>query len=471
MQTAREIDKNGFLTIVGCPISSFGIFDYSAGQVGLDGDPNRIVKVYRPESAVKDPEAIDSFKNIPFIDNHEMLSGFEGDEDNTAPEEYGVDGVLTGNVYYDKPWMRGDLKVFSRRLKKAIDSGKVDLSLGYDCEFIIQSGEFDGQPYEVVQTTLRGNHIALVDVGRVPGARVLDGRCFDHLCLTTVTPSNEDLDMPKPLKGKARDNAVEQLKSLIPALEQFLNEESTEAAHQDEVEVKAEEKDSTEEREEVMVDPEVKAEAEETPEGEEKFEVETESQAGGELPQLISQIEALIAKLKGGAVGDEEEVEAEVKDEEEVEVKAEDVSPCDKAEDVVSGLQNSNVKGASVEKDDKPTKAAKASPGPAKGEHSMASDSAVAAFYADSARKNSLYQRLSKVVGAFDHATMDSKSVAKYGAKKLGLKCVDGAEFDVVDNYLRGVEHGQKQRVVAKQKAAADSAATDEAFEAWLKGE
>ena len=40
MQTAREIDKNGFLTIMGCPISSFGIFDYSAGQVGLDGDPN-----------------------------------------------------------------------------------------------------------------------------------------------------------------------------------------------------------------------------------------------------------------------------------------------------------------------------------------------------------------------------------------------------------------------------------------------
>jgi len=70
MPTAREVDKNGFLMVKGCPISSFGIFDYSAGQLGLDGDPSRIVKVHRPESAVSDPEAIASFMNVPLINDH-----------------------------------------------------------------------------------------------------------------------------------------------------------------------------------------------------------------------------------------------------------------------------------------------------------------------------------------------------------------------------------------------------------------
>lgn len=473
MQTAREVDKNGFLTIKGCPISSFGIFDYSAGQVGLPGDPNRIVKVYRPESAVNNPEAINSFKNVPFIDDHEMLSGFEGDEYNTAPEEKGVDGVLTSEVYFDSPWMRGNLKVFSRRLRRAIDSGKVDLSLGYDCDFIVQSGEFNGQPYEVIQTNLRGNHIALVDMGRVPGARVLDGRCFDHLCLTTVTPSNEDKSMA--LNKQARDNAVEQLKALIPALEQFLNEESTEPAHQEgaapaaAAPVDASTTEGGEGENQSQAPPaggegggegsaEVPPANAEQAATAEAAPAADPAAAGGELPQIISQIEALLAKLKGGANDG-------------VPAGMDNDLPSGKAEDVVEGLQEGGHSGSPLEKDDDPTKNPKASPGPAKGEHSMASDSAVSAFYADSARKNSLYQRLSKVVGAFDSATMDSKAVAAYGAKKLGLKCADGAEFDVVDNYLRGVEHGNKVRNENIQTQAADSAATDAGFEAWIKGE
>ncbi|MGQ4806653.1 DUF2213 domain-containing protein, partial [Escherichia coli] len=129
MPTARRIDDNGFLLVSGCPISSFGIFDYSAGQLGLPGDPMRIVKVFRPESAVNDPAAIDSFKNVPLINDHEMLSGFQGDKENTAPEDYGLDGVLTGNVYYEAPWMRGDLKVFSRKMQNDLANGKKDLSL------------------------------------------------------------------------------------------------------------------------------------------------------------------------------------------------------------------------------------------------------------------------------------------------------------------------------------------------------
>ncbi len=465
--TSREVDKNGFLTIKACPISSFGIFEYSAGQIGLPGDPNRIVNVYRPESEVNHPEAIESFKNVPFIDNHEMLSGFEGDEENTAPEEYGIDGVLTSNVYYKAPWMRGDLKVFSRKLRRAIDSGKVDLSLGYDCNFVVQSGTFNGIDYEVIQIDLRGNHIALVDVGRVPGARVLDGRCFDHLCLS-VRPSNEDDSMnPKGKKpgsikpaitGKgmdkaARDNAIEQLKALIPALEQAMQEQGGAA------EVSTEVEQPNGQSVEVTHEPTASGEGEAHVEVEpaqpdtENNEGEGEPNGGGdELASLIQRVEAVLSKLESGATaGDESSVEVG---------------------DRTEGLQGENSSpGSDLETDDEPTKVEKASPGPKGGSNTMANDSAVRNIYADIARKDALYKRLSKVTGAFDSATMASTDVAKYGVKKLGIKCKDGAEFDALDAYLNGLERGNTMRQQTTTKSAADSAATSAELDAWIKGE
>lgn len=463
--TARSVDRNGFLEVKGCPISSFGIFDYSAAQVGLDGDPNRIVKVYRPESAINDPAAIESFKNVPFIDDHEMLSGFEGDESNTAPEDYGIDGVLTSNVYYEKPWMRGDLKVFSRKLRNAIDSGKCDLSLGYDCDFIVQSGEFNGIPYEVIQTNLRGNHIALVDVGRVAGAKVLDGRCFDHLCLSVNRPSEEDKSMPKPTMDKAtRDNAVEQLKALIPALEQFLNEEGQEPIHQEgaptseqpldagnepaQAEPSAPEGGAEPAAPEGGADPAAQAAAAEEPAAE-----PAAPEGGDELAQLIARVKQICAKLEGAPTGDEELPGA--------------------AEDAVNGLQqNEGTQGAQADIDNEgKTEAPKASPGPSAGTNTMAKDQAVRDFYADSARKDAIYQRLSKVVGTFDCATMDAAAVAQYGVKKLGIKCKDGAEFDALDAYLAGRDQGMKAAPAPAHTKVGDSAVADAPeIDAYLKG-
>ncbi len=32
-RSKRKIDENGYMTIEGCPVSSYGIFQYSAGQL------------------------------------------------------------------------------------------------------------------------------------------------------------------------------------------------------------------------------------------------------------------------------------------------------------------------------------------------------------------------------------------------------------------------------------------------------
>lgn len=498
--TNREQDANGFLLVKACPITSFGIFDYGAGQLGLPGDPNRIVKVFRPESAVNDPAAIESFKNVPLINDHEMLSGFQNDKGATAPEDYGVSGVLTGNVYYDAPWMRGDLKVFSREMQAALASGKKDLSLGYSCDFHAKPGVWQGQPYEVVQDNMRGNHIALVDEGRVPGARVLDGLVFDHLNFA-VRPSTDTEESEMVRKGKAFDNAVQQLKALLPALEQFLNQEGQEPEHQDAgatggmggaagseseggaaVATPVSGAEETDKGGAVAVKPEAGTPVTvEHPEGGEaggaegaggEGGAEGGEAAGGEagggenVEALISEVEAVLAKIKaamgGGQVGDEGDNDGEG------------------TTDSTQGLQEVNQgEGGAVcaDGDEAGGKGAgategqgKASPGPSAGVHAEAGDSALQRFYGDLAVKTGLYDRLSPIVGAFDHKAMDARAVAVYGLKKLGLKAAKGAEVVALDSYLTGraaAKQATQQRI---QKTAADSAAVVDEMDAYLNG-
>jgi hypothetical protein len=106
-----------------------------------------------------------------------------------------------------------------------------------------------------------------------------------------------------------------------------------------------------------------------------------------------------------------------------------------------------------------------ASPGPSAGKHAGA-DAALRNFYADAARKTSLVDRLSKVVGAFDGALdlarATASDVAAYGVTKLKLKDVKkGQEVVALDAYLSGLEAARGGAVAAPTQVstqAADSA-------------
>lgn len=484
--SARTQDQNGYLLVKGCPVSSFGIFQYSAAQVGLDGDPNRIVNVFRPESAVSDPEFISSLQVVPLINDHEMLSGFQGDKSATAPEEYGVDGVMFG-VGYAKPWTRGDLKIFSRSMQSDLSSGKKDLSLGYTCDFLMESGTFDGQQYEVVQTNMRGNHIALVDVGRVPGARVLDGKklCFDSLDFSVQFNTTGGEIMPRTRRA-LDSNTVEQLKAqlkaLLPTFEQFLSEEATEPSHQggeggaagaeaggETPQAGAEAGQAAAaggETGSAEVSAGQAAQPTEGGEGEEDNTGAATGAAGGEegaagaaegggamsLEDAVAQLEDLLGKMRaamgqGGEGGDEG--------------GAMNGEGTEEGQDTVEGLEGTAREGADGEGANLGEGGQGRAPeGPAAGAHTGA-DAALRGFYADLAVKTRLYERVSKVVGAFDSAAMDARGVAAYGIAKLGLKGIPkGSEVNALDGYLAGLEAGRKRSTEhATQQRAADAAA------------
>ena len=128
---------------------------------GYPGNPNDIVKVYRPMEELMRPETIESFKLLPFIDDHTWL-GLKGIDTGSLP----FTGITGEGVYADAPYLRSNLKVFSEELKADIMSGKVELSPGYLYDVYLQPGVWNGQPYQYVQRNLRGNHLALVMTGR-----------------------------------------------------------------------------------------------------------------------------------------------------------------------------------------------------------------------------------------------------------------------------------------------------------------
>jgi hypothetical protein len=488
-QSAQSIDKNGFRKIEGCPVSSFGIFDYSAAQVqvpGWESDPNRIVKIFRPEDEVRSPEFLQSFDNKPFIINHTNMHGEDADE-GEDPDDVGVKGVLT-NMRYEAPWARGDIHVFSRKAQMAIDRGMKDVSLGYDCTFDMTPGVFNGQPYEAVQRNLRGNHIALVPEGRVKGARVLDGRCFDHLSFELVRPSDKEKIMANAAqvaanrtaqakRAKIGDNSAAALKSklaeIMPILQQFMGEEAGEPAHQD-----------------AGASAEAPGAATATPPvtGHEHVDAAggegdpaSSGEGGTDIAGLISEIEGVLAQLKAASGGEANGSAAQAGDED---PGTGETVAGETGDALQSSAREANAEGCQIADEGNVgaigAGQGKASPGPSAGTHTQAGDSSLAAFYRDSARKNRLYDRLSKVVGAFDAATMDASGVARYGVatlKKRGvvMDCAPGTEHVTLEAYLTGVEAAAKANHAAAvtrntSVKTGDAAVEDTEVSAYLKG-
>lgn len=217
-ETSREYDINGWAEIKGNPISKVGVFPYSGGQISPELDPDKIYQVYRPEEELADPETIESFKLIPWTDEHAML----GSEDDglTGAERKGVHGVIGEDVYFEDGYLKGNLKIFSNKLAELIDSGKKELSIGYRCLYDIVSGVYNGVRYDAIQRQIRGNHVALVEEGRSGH----DVAVLDHFKFTFDT---KGLVMADPIKEEAKDEGEEmtlqECAQMLKAMREELN--------------------------------------------------------------------------------------------------------------------------------------------------------------------------------------------------------------------------------------------------------
>lgn len=210
-QDKRDFDTNGWFEVKDNPLSKEGVFQYRGSQIRtVDGksppDPDKLYWVYRPAEELANKETINSFKLVPWVDNHTMLG--KPEIGMTPAEKKGVSGVIGEKVYFKDGVLYGNIKVFSETMARNIESGKRELSLGYRCKYKQENGTYKGQPYDYVQTEIRGNHLALVEDGRMGGdVCVLDSHDentghFTFLCNSLTEKEMMTLEEKKELLAK-----------------------------------------------------------------------------------------------------------------------------------------------------------------------------------------------------------------------------------------------------------------------------
>lgn len=198
MTSKRIYDANGWFEVPDNPLLRAGIYEYIGRNLPGAPDPEKVYRVWRAEEELEDPACIESFKLLPWIDGHPpgVLLG-EEDLGRQPAEEKGVHGTIGERVYYRDGALRGNIKLFSSTLALLVAEGKKELSPGYRAGYdytrpgIADRGVAKGQPFDVIQYRIRGNHLASVDEGRQgPSVAVLDGITLDAKDIIKMADEN-----------------------------------------------------------------------------------------------------------------------------------------------------------------------------------------------------------------------------------------------------------------------------------------
>jgi len=168
--THREFTDEGFLRVPG-KVARTGIQQYLASELGLPGDPNRLVNVYRPEEEVFDPESLASYAATDVTLTHpdELV--------NSKNYNRTSKGVVTGpGERTEDNFVLCNLLIKAQDAVDAVINGTAELSAGYTAIYEDTPGTTpDGAPYEYKQTRIRINHVAIVDRARAGAeARIFD---------------------------------------------------------------------------------------------------------------------------------------------------------------------------------------------------------------------------------------------------------------------------------------------------------
>ncbi len=158
--TGVRITKDGFM-VAEARVARTGIQLYSAGELGMDGDAARIVRVYRPPEEVFAADAMASFAHRPVTVDH------PGEMVDSSNWQKFAKGQTGDEVLRDGDFVRVPLMLMDKDAIAEHAEGVRELSMGYTMDLDIGSGKTDdGQQYDARQTNLRMNHLALVSRAR-----------------------------------------------------------------------------------------------------------------------------------------------------------------------------------------------------------------------------------------------------------------------------------------------------------------
>lgn len=206
--TSREYTDEGFLRVPG-HVARTGIQDYLARELELPGDPNRIVKVYRPPEEVFNVDSLATYSGADVTLNHPK--GL------VNADNYKVTsvGVVRSSGSKSDDFVQCDLIIKDAAAIKAVNSGKCELSAGYTAVYDETPGITpEGEPYDYVQREIRINHVAIVDRARAgANARVFDNESTggNTMPVLITTDSGRSVDVADPANAQVVADAFDRL--------------------------------------------------------------------------------------------------------------------------------------------------------------------------------------------------------------------------------------------------------------------
>lgn len=132
-------------------VTSCGIFEY----INPDGSIRRELRL--PENVFSET-SLKTYKGKPIIITHD--AGVVNKE-NVDREQV---GTILSEGYRDKEDVRAEIIIHNTDAMK--QRGFKELSLGYNLDLIEQPGNWNGEPYDAIQTNIVINHLALVASAR-----------------------------------------------------------------------------------------------------------------------------------------------------------------------------------------------------------------------------------------------------------------------------------------------------------------
>lgn len=425
---AREIDGNGWMQVRGNPITKVGVFPYLGSEIKGAKDPNKVYRVLRPAEELQKQETMDSFKLLPFIDDHTPIGPVYG----IPAEQKGIQGMIGEQVYFDPPYMRGNLKILSNAAMAQIGAGKIELSPGYDCDYDWTPGVFDGETYDAIQRNIRANHLALVDEGRTgpdlavqdqkPSAlRVGDRITIDTAELLPMEFTPEQLAQIKALLAEMM--AASPTADADPAKKPDEAKPTTDATPEEEAAALAaaapvvSEAEGTAAEEAVAVAEEAQAALEEAQVAVEEVAAAAEEivMAADAKSKKIAQDKLTVAKSKLAAAKQ----------------KQKRIAQDSASKGLLSTVDKLTKRVEELTKAQKP----------------MALDHV--AIMRQVEERNELASQVSEFIGTFDHKSMTIDQVGEYAAKNIGLTADSGQAVAVVRAWLHGRTPARHQTITA----------------------
>lgn len=150
--------SEGYLICKNVPIARTGKQDYLAREMGVaDADPERVIPVMRNPEDVFSVETLASFEGKPVTLTHPP--------EDVTPENWAAYAKgHVQNVRRSGDYIMADLVITDPMLINQVRSGSMrQVSCGYHCDYTA-----DGTGYK--QTRIRGNHVAVVPLGRAGAA-------------------------------------------------------------------------------------------------------------------------------------------------------------------------------------------------------------------------------------------------------------------------------------------------------------